>query len=151
MDEKLVVFATHKFVIEALMNEFAGIAVKVDGSVTGLNRQKAVDEFQTNKDVRLFIGNIKAAGVGITLTASSNVAFLELPWEPGSVTQAEDRIHRIGQKNSVTIHYLLANDTIEEKIARLIDSKRKILDAVLDGKKTEGTSLLSELMTEYES
>ena len=151
VDGKLVVFAVHKFVVDALMEEFAGVAVKVDGSVTGLDRQKAVDEFQTNKDVRLFIGNVKAAGVGITLTASSTVAFLELPWTPGEVTQAEDRTHRIGQKNSVMIHYLLANDTIEEKIARLIDSKRKVLDAVLDGKVTEETSLLSELMNEYES
>ena len=143
-------FAVHKFVIDALMQEFAGIAVKVDGSVTGINRQKAVDEFQTNKDVKLFIGNIKAAGVGITLTAASNVAFIELPWTPGDVVQAEDRIHRIGQKASVTIHYLLANDTIEDKIAKLIDSKRKVLDAVLDGKVTEQTSLLTELMNEYE-
>jgi SNF2 family DNA or RNA helicase len=149
-DAKLVVFATHKFVIDALMAAFKNVAVKVDGSVTGVNRQRAVDEFQTNPNVRLFVGNIKAAGVGITLTAASSVAFLELPWTPGDVTQAEDRCHRIGQKDSVNIYYLLADNTIEEKIAALIDSKRKVLDAVLDGQDTEDESLLSALMNEYE-
>lgn len=150
VDGKLVVFCTHRFVVDALMEEFKDVAVKVDGSVTGENRQKAVDAFQTNTNVRLFVGNVKAAGVGITLTAASNVAFIELPWTPGEVTQAEDRLHRIGQRNSVTVYYLLAQSTIEERIARLIDRKRKVLDSVLDGRETEQESLLSELMKEYE-
>ncbi len=147
---KLVVFTVHKFVIDQLMDKFGDIAVKIDGSVTGINRSRSVSDFQTNSAIRLFVGNVKAAGVGITLTASSNVAFLELPWTPGEVVQAEDRVHRIGQSNNVCIHYLLAAGTIEEKIASLIDRKRKILDAVLDGKDTEDQSLLSELMKEYE-
>ena len=150
VDGKLVVFCSHRFVVDVLMEEFSDRAVKVDGSVTGVNRQKAVDRFQNDDNIRLFVGNVKAAGVGITLTAASNVVFLELPWTPGEVTQAEDRVHRIGQRNSVNIHYLLANDTIEEKIAQLIDRKRKVLDAVLDGKRTDTESLLTELMKEYE-
>jgi len=145
-DEKLVIFATHKFVIDALMKEFSGMAVKVDGSVSGENRHQAVELFQNDPNVRIFVGNIKAAGVGLTLTAASNVLFLELPWTPGDLTQAEDRCHRIGQKESVTIHYLLAAGTIEEKIASLIDRKRRILDSVLDGTITDQESLLSELI-----
>jgi len=150
-DQKLVVMAVHKFVIDRLMEEFAGIAVKVDGSVSGQNRQSAVDLFQEDPSIRLFIGNIKAAGVGLTLTASSSVAFLELPWTPGDLTQAEDRVHRIGQKDAVNIYYLLAQDTIEEKIAKLLDKKRKVLDAVLDGAVPEEGSLLAELMEEYKT
>jgi SWI/SNF-related matrix-associated actin-dependent regulator of chromatin subfamily A-like protein 1 len=146
---KLVIFAVHKFVIDALMNEFGEIAVKVDGSVTGPNREKVVQDFQTNENIRVFVGNIKAAGVGLTLTASSTVMFLELPWSPGDLSQAEDRCHRIGQKNSVAIYYLLAERTIEEKIARMLDRKRKVLDSVLDGKETEQESLLSELINAY--
>ena len=146
---KLVVMAVHKFVIDRLMAEFKDIAVKIDGSVAGEDRQKAVEEFQNNDKIRLFIGNIKAAGVGLTLTAASTVAFLELPWTPGDLQQAEDRCHRIGQKNSVVVHYLLAVNTIEEKIVRMLDSKRKILDGVLDGKETSQDSLLSQLLNEY--
>jgi SWI/SNF-related matrix-associated actin-dependent regulator 1 of chromatin subfamily A len=148
-NNKLVVFAVHKFVIEVLMEAFPGISVKIDGSVAPEKRQIPVDEFQNNPKIRLFIGNIQAAGEGITLTAASNVAFLELPWSPGGLQQATDRLHRIGQKNSVMVHYLLATGTIVEKIARLLDSKQKVLDAVLDGKITEQESLLSELMNEY--
>lgn len=149
IDGKLVVFAVHKFVIDALMEAFGKVAVKIDGSVLLTDRDKAVEAFQKNPNIRLFVGNIKAAGVGLTLTAASNVAFLELPWTPGDLSQAEDRCHRIGQKDSVTIHYLLASNTIEERIARLIDKKRKILDQVLDGIHTEEDSMLSELMNEY--
>lgn len=148
---KLVVFCTHKFVVNRLMEKFESIAVKIDGSVTGQQRQDAVDRFQNDETVRLFIGNIKAAGIGLTLTASSNVVFLELPWTPGDLTQAEDRCHRIGQKDSVSIYYLLASNTIEEKIAKMIDKKRKVLDSVLDGVDTAQESLLSELIKEYES
>lgn len=146
MDEKIVIFANHKFVINALYDSFKDIAVKIDGSVSIALRQQAVDLFQYNEKIKLFIGNIKAAGVGITLTASSKVAFIELPWTPGELAQAEDRCHRIGQKDNVTVYYLIAVNSIEEKIAKLLDEKRKILDAVLDGKETESGSLLMELI-----
>jgi len=149
IDGKLIVFATHKNTIDTLMQKFGNRAVKVDGSVFGQARQDTIDRFQNDKTCRLFVGNIKAAGVGITLTAASNVAFLELPWTPGELTQAEDRCHRIGQKNAVNVYYLIASNTIDEKIARTLDSKRKVLDSVLDGKETEQESLLSTLINEY--
>ena len=149
VDGKLVVFATHKFVIQELMDVFGDKAVKIDGSVATEKRQGIVERFQTDDSIRLFIGNIKAAGVGITLTAASNVAFLELPWTPGELIQAEDRCHRIGQKNAVNIHYLMAINTIDQEIALMLDSKRKVLDAVLDGAAPEEGSLITELMNNY--
>jgi len=149
INDKLVIFATHKFAIDALMKAFPDISVKVDGSVSQMERQGAVDHFQNDPNIHLFVGNIKASGVGITLTASSNVAFVELPWTPGDLVQAIDRCHRIGQKDNVTVHYLLASGTIEEKIAQIIDEKRKIFDAVIDGKETEEKSLLTELIKTY--
>ena len=147
--DKLVVFATHKVVIEHLYETFRNVSVKFDGSTTTFDRQTVVDRFQNEDKIQLFIGNIQAAGVGITLTAASNVVFLELPWTPGALIQAEDRLHRIGQKSNVTVHYLLAAGTIEERIAQLLDEKRKVLDAVLDGVQTEDTSLLMTIMNEY--
>jgi SNF2 family DNA or RNA helicase len=149
VDGKLVVFATHKDTIAVLMDEFRDVAVKVDGSVSGEARQNAVDKFQNDDSVRLFIGNIRAAGVGITLTAASNVAFVELPWTPGELDQAEDRCHRIGQKDAVNVYYLLAEGTIEEEIAELLDNKRQVLDSILDGKLTDETSLLKALMERH--
>jgi SWI/SNF-related matrix-associated actin-dependent regulator of chromatin subfamily A-like protein 1 len=149
--EKLVVFATHHFVIEALNKEFGNESVYIDGSVNMTTRQKAVELFQTEPKVKLFIGNIQAAGVGITLTAASNVVFLELPWTPGVLRQAIDRLHRIGQKYTVNVRYLFAVGTIMEYIAGLIDSKQKTLDAVLDGKLPEESVLLSEIITYFEN
>lgn len=148
---KLVLFAVHKSAIDLLMKEFGKIAVKIDGSVNTKDRDKAVTSFQEDPKIKLFVGNIKAAGVGLTLTAASNVAFIELPWTPGDLAQAEDRCHRIGQKDSVNIYHLLAERTVEEDIASLLDGKRKVLDSVLDGKVTEDDSLLTELINKYKN
>ncbi len=147
--EKLVVMATHCIVLETLESVFKKISVRLDGSTSPEQRQQVVDDFQNKDTVRLFLGNIKAAGVGITLTAASNVAFIELPYTPAELQQAEDRCHRIGQKNAVNIYYLLSENTIESKIAMLLDSKKQVLDAVLDGKITKRESLLQELFKSY--
>ena len=142
---KLIVFCTHQKPIDDLMKKFSKIAVKIDGSVSIEKRQKAVDEFQTNDKIRLFIGNIKAAGVGITLTAASSVCFLELGWTPGEHDQAEDRAHRIGQMADVNAYYLIGKNTIEEDTMELIDEKRKVLKGVLDGAEVEEKELLKNL------
>lgn len=147
---KLVVFAIHKEVIDALTTHFGPVAVKVDGSVSAAGRDEAVQAFQNDPGVMLFVGNIKAAGVGLTLTAASAVAFMELPWSPGELVQAEDRCHRIGQRNAVNVYYLVAQGTIDEQIAHLLDSKRSVLNAILDGQAPEGDGLLTSLIASYE-
>ena len=146
---KLVVFAVHKEVIDQLMKEFKEIAVKIDGSTPIPERHKAVEAFQSSPNIKLFIGNIQAAGVGLTLTAASAVAFLELPWTPGELQQAEDRCHRIGQKNAVNIYYLLAENSVEYKLAKLLDKKKEVLSAVIDGKVVDEKSLITELIESY--
>ncbi len=131
-EEKLVVFAIHKKMIKELKERYPQ-SVVVTGSVTGKNRQRAVDKFQKNKQTRLFIGNLTAAGVGLTLTASSTVVFAELGWTPGEHTQGEDRIHRIGQQQPSTCYYIIGVDTIEERLCRIIQEKQTVLSATLDG------------------
>lgn len=147
VDGKLVVFADNHWVIDKLMEEFKDVAVKLDGRDDQTTRNEAVKLFQNSDQCRLFVGNMKAAGVGITLTASSNTCFIQFGWTPGDHQQAEDRVHRIGQEaDSVNAYYLIAPETIEEDIAQLIDKKAKVLDAVLDGKESDQSSLLSELL-----
>ncbi|HUW66605.1 MAG TPA: C-terminal helicase domain-containing protein, partial [Candidatus Nanoarchaeia archaeon] len=147
--EKLVVFAIHHNVIDELMEKFGDIAVKIDGRMTGQQKEDSKDMFQTSDDIRLLIGQIQAAGTGYTFTAASHAAIIELPWTPSQLSQAEDRLHRITQENAVTIHYLLAQDTIEEKMARLLDKKAEVVAAVTDGEDVQQESLLTELMNEY--
>jgi len=135
--DKIVLFARHKFVIKELHNAFHK-SVVVDGSVTGKRRMAAVDKFQKG-NANVLIGQIDAAGVGLTLTAAADVAFIELPWQPGAVTQAEDRCWRIGQDRTVWIHYLVAVDTIEERLCSILQDKQEVVDAILDGKKVDGS------------
>lgn len=149
-DEKLIIFATHRDTIAQIKDTFKDISVSLTGESSMEERQKAVDEFQNNPRIRLFIGNIKAAGVGITLTAASNVAFIELPWTPGEVVQAEDRAHRIGQRNAVNIYYLVASDTIDIQMAEVLKNKSQIIDSIMDGKETPSLDIFEELLGKME-
>ena len=148
-DGKLVLGVIHKDIIQQLYKKYKRISVVVDGSVSGKKRKLAIQTFQRNKSIRLFIGSIQAAGLGVTLTAASTVAFLEMPWTPAEVIQFEDRIHRIGQKKAVMIYYLIAKDTIEEKLCELLQKKQAILSATLDGKeKINRLEIFTELQKE---
>ena len=148
--EKLVVFAHHKFVIEQLATKFGNICRKIDGSASMQQRQESVDLFQQDPLCQLMIISL-AGGVGITLTGASNLAVLEYPWDPMTLDQILSRIHRLGQVKNVMIYFTMGLNTIDEKIAKLLDEKRKIVDAVMDGKETEVTSLLTELLKEYKN
>ena len=130
---KLVVFAVHKKIINAIHSKFPK-SVVITGETKQKNRKNCITTFQKDPKFRLFIGNIQAAGVGITLTAASSLLFAELDWVPAQHTQAEDRIHRIGQKAGVMIYYIIAKNTIEEDLCKLIQKKQKIISQVLDGK-----------------
>ena len=126
----VILFAYHVDVIDALMSEFPG-AVRVTGDTPLDARQEAVDKFQSGKS-DLFIGNILAAGVGLTLTRSCHVVFAELDWVPGNVTQAEDRAHRIGQDNSVLVQHLVFADSIDVTMAHALIKKQDVIDRALD-------------------
>jgi len=147
--EKLVVYAWHRETIDSLCQAFPSISVKIDGRTTSTQVPQLIDRFQSDPSILLFIGQMEAAGEGITLTASSNVVILELPWTPKNIRQPVDRLHRIGQKNAVVVHYLLAHNTVEEDIAVLLDQKVRIADAIMDGEDTKEEDLLYALMNRY--
>lgn len=131
--EKVIVFAHHHAVIEILARELDDYGcVTVTGQTSGPDRQAAVDRFQSDPSCRVFVGNIRAAGVGITLTAASTVVFVESDWTPGWMQQAEDRAHRIGQTESVLVQYLVFDGSMDAVLAQTLVSKAEISDLALD-------------------
>jgi SNF2 family DNA or RNA helicase len=130
-DGKVIVFAHHKDIVRQLMAELPG-AVCITGDTPMLDRQAAVDRFQTDPACRFFIGTIGAAGVGLTLTASSHVVFAELDWVPGNLSQAEDRAHRIGQVNSVLVQHLVLNGSLDARMAKVLVEKQETITRGLD-------------------
>lgn len=153
--EKLILFAHHRNVINYLEKQFPGCAV-LRGGEDARTKQAAVERFQKDRDCRLFIGSIQAAGVGLTLTAASNVAVIEFPWRPADLDQAIDRAHRIGQTNSVTAWCLVASvpgmKTVDERIMELLEEKRRVAEQVLDGaerKKATDIDILKDLLNGY--
>jgi SWI/SNF-related matrix-associated actin-dependent regulator 1 of chromatin subfamily A len=129
-EEKLVVFAWHREVIDALAASLPR-AVKLHGGMSDRAKDRAVRDFQTG-DARVFVGQITAAGTGITLTAADTAVFAEIDWVPGNVTQAEDRLHRIGQSNPVRIIHLVQAGSVDCRMVRALVAKQEVIDAVND-------------------
>lgn len=127
--KKIILFCSLHEVVDQLKYYFPS-AVSVTGRDSADEKQRAVDAFQNNPRADIIICSIKAAGVGLTLTASSNVAFVEFPWTYADCCQCEDRAHRIGQKDSVTCYYFLGRQTIDEKVYKIIQAKKNIANAV---------------------
>jgi SWI/SNF-related matrix-associated actin-dependent regulator 1 of chromatin subfamily A len=145
--EPLVVFARHLEVQQAVLRRFPA-ALHLLGADSLADRDAAIEAFQDPQGPTLIVGATRVAAQGITLTRASNVAFLELEWTPAIHDQAEDRCHRIGQHDAVTAWYLLAADTIDETMARLIQSKRAIVAAVTDGRVLDSDSLIQAVVRE---
>ena len=134
-EQKVVVFVHHKVMAQALYEQFKDIAVVVTGEVSPAQRFERVKQFQEDPKILLFIGNIQAAGVAITLTASSMCVFAELSWTPGDLTQAEDRLLRIGQKNAVQIQHIVYAGSIDAKMCRAVVQKQNAIDKIMSDKK----------------
>lgn len=125
----LIVFCSLHEIVDSLMKAFPR-AVRVTGRDGSREKQAAVDAFQSGK-ADLIVCSIKAAGVGLTLTASSAVAFIELPWTYADCCQCEDRAHRIGQKDNVTCYYLLGENTIDSRLYQIIYDKKSIAAQIM--------------------
>src|SRR5210317_1665715 len=106
--------------------------IRIDGSTSPKSRQEQILQFQTDPTVRIALLGITAAGVAVTLTASSTVWFAELFWTPAIMVQAEDRCHRIGQQSNVRCLYFIAKGTLDEVLWKLIEKKFRDLGEVSD-------------------
>jgi SWI/SNF-related matrix-associated actin-dependent regulator 1 of chromatin subfamily A len=133
---KVVVFAWHRDVVAQIQEAFGVEAVVLIGGMSELQKARAEERFQTDDSVRVFIGNILAAGQIITLTAASNVVFAELTWVPGDITQAEDRCWRIGTTENVLIQHLVLEDSVDALLAATIVRKQEVIDEAIDDEAT---------------
>jgi SNF2 family DNA or RNA helicase len=135
--EKVIIFTCYTDTLEQIAAHFGSKAVVVDGSVTGPKRMAAVDAFQNNPEIRVFVGNVKAAGVAITLTAASHVIFNDRDWTPAMIFQAEDRAYRIGQTEMVNIYHMTAEGTFDEELVSALSGKSTLISgweqAAIDG------------------
>ncbi|HVR05813.1 MAG TPA: DEAD/DEAH box helicase [Solirubrobacteraceae bacterium] len=147
--ERLVVFARHREIQRAVIERFPH-ALHILGEDSHSARDAALRSFQApdGDENQLIVCSLEVAGQGLTLTRSSNVAFLELDWTPAKHDQAEDRCHRIGQFDAVNVTYLLAADTIDETIAALLERKRAVIGAVTDGRAEDEEAVLDALVRE---
>jgi SWI/SNF-related matrix-associated actin-dependent regulator 1 of chromatin subfamily A len=130
---KCVVFGTHKETIRQLSEKYEN-SVYITGDVDPDKRQRAVDKFQEDPSTTFFFGTMRSSGTGLTLTAASNLVFLELDWTPAVHAQSESRIHRIGSQYPVTITYTILKGTIEEDIANALMDKSTVINSLLSGK-----------------
>ena len=131
--KKLIVFSQYRGVINNLHKHYEKISVEFTGETPVNERQDIIDSFQNNKKIRIFFSTIQAGGVGITLTESDTVLFTDLLWTPADHHQAEDRAHRIGQKNNVNVYYLIDSSTIEKDIWKMLRRKEKMVNQILAG------------------
>ena len=145
--EKLGVYAWHTTIVDQLTEQLHG--VKVQGGMTDAAKDTAVRAFQTAKDVRVFVGQIATAGLGLTLTAASKAMVLEQAWTPGIMDQVLDRHHRRGQEHDVVGWLMLIEDTVDADIYDLIKAKRKVVDQATDGFERDeesGGTVLADLL-----
>lgn len=140
IEGKCLVFAHHHSVIDGLRRALASRGVLVITGDTPVdekkpgNRQEIVDRFQTDPNIQFFVGQTKAAGVGLTLTAASHAVFAELDWTPAVISQAEDRAHRIGQAEAVLIQHLVLDGSLDARMAKMLIEKQEVIEAALDAK-----------------
>lgn len=138
-EEKLVVFAEHIEVQKALLSALRKRnPARLLGEDSAEARNSEVKRFQEDERCRVIVCSLKAGGIGITLTAASNVVFIEQGWTPADMDQAEDRCHRIGQEDQVTAWYLIAEDSFDKDMAALIAEKRAVVTAATDGREDIG-------------
>lgn len=147
-EEKLIAFCTHTQMLDVVHRRAipeGSEAIFINGSVASKKRTKLIEQFQTDPGTRLAVCNIKAAGAGITLTAATKSVVCELPWTSRDITQLAGRNHRIGQTRETELIFLLTENTIEEKLCKVIEEKQRIHEAIIEGRKLDDLPIMKML------
>jgi SWI/SNF-related matrix-associated actin-dependent regulator of chromatin subfamily A-like protein 1 len=150
LGKKVIIFTNFTDTLHKIHSHFGKKAVYLDGTCSKVQRQYAVDQFQDNDKVKVFVGNLQAAGVGITLTAGEAVIFNDLSFVPAHHQQAEDRAYRYGQKNCVSVYYPLFDNTIEGVIYDMLINKKNIIDTVM-GDNIDKAEFIEQIMNKINS
>jgi SWI/SNF-related matrix-associated actin-dependent regulator 1 of chromatin subfamily A len=145
LGKKVIIFTNFTDTLHKIHSHFGKKSVYLDGTCSKVHRQHAVDQFQENDKVKVFVGNLQAAGVGITLTAGETVVFNDLSFVPAHHQQAEDRAYRYGQKNCVSVYYPLFENTIEGVIYDMLINKKNIIDTVM-GDNLDKAEFIEQIM-----
>jgi SWI/SNF-related matrix-associated actin-dependent regulator 1 of chromatin subfamily A len=130
-EKKVIVFTNFTETLDTIANYFGKAAVTLDGRMTKARRQQSVDQFQEDPKKTVFVSNLIAGGVGITLTAAEAVVMNDLSFVPSHHGQAEDRAYRYGQKNSVSVYYPVFENTMERIIYDILSRKKNVIDTVM--------------------
>jgi hypothetical protein len=136
--KKVIIFCNFTDSLNKIGEHFGKVAVKLDGSMSKPNRQQSVDEFQNNEKVKVFVSNLKAGGVGITLTAAEAVIFNDISFVPSDMAQAEDRAYRYGQKSNVLIYYPIFDNSVEAIIYDIVNTKKQVIATVMGDNQDNG-------------
>jgi SWI/SNF-related matrix-associated actin-dependent regulator 1 of chromatin subfamily A len=142
--KKIIIFTNFTDSLQTIYNHFGKQAVYLDGSCSNSVRQQAVDSFQNDEKIRVFVGNLKAAGVGLTLTSAEVVIMNDLSFVPAEHAQAEDRAYRYGQKSNVLVYYPLYENTIEGAIYDILNKKKEIIRTVMGDQIPENVGDVAE-------
>lgn len=143
--KKVIIFCNFTKSLETIVNHFGKLAVRLDGSMSKTQRQNSIDKFQEDEQIKVFVGNIKAAGVGITLTEAEAVIMNDLSFLPSDHSQSEDRAYRYGQKNNVLVYYPIFDNTIEGIIYDILNNKKRIIATVM-GDTQDETNVVEEIL-----
>jgi SWI/SNF-related matrix-associated actin-dependent regulator 1 of chromatin subfamily A len=145
--KKVIIFTNFTDTLQSIYQHFGKQAVYLDGSCSNSVRQQAVDSFQNDEKIKVFVGNLKAAGVGLTLTSAEVVIMNDLSFVPAEHSQAEDRAYRYGQKNNVLVYYPIFENTIEGAIYDILNHKKKIISTVMgDGDSENIGDVVEEIL-----
>ena len=145
--KKVIIFTNFTDTLQLIHNHFGKESVYLDGSCNKVQRQYAVDQFQENEKIKVFVGNLKAAGVGLTLTSAEVVIMNDLSFVPAEHAQAEDRAYRYGQKNNVLVYYPIFENTIEGVIYDILNKKKKVIGTVMGDEIVESVDVVEEILT----
>ena len=142
--KKVIIFTNFTDTLQTIYQHFSKQAVYLDGSCSNSIRQQAVDQFQNDEKTKVFVGNLKAAGVGLTLTSAEVVIMNDLSFVPAEHAQAEDRAYRYGQKSNVLVYYPLFENTIEGAIYDILNKKKRIINTVMGDQPQENVGDVAE-------